>query len=94
MIQKVPPPELYLLLGPTNKIYSGLENVWPALEAWLQSIHVKKTEYHGGQFEGNDCKKILRSMDSLEERCPAAFIPFVTAFRSFNDVRVAYLVVS
>lgn len=89
VIQKVPPPELHLLLGPTNKIYSELENVWPALEAWLQSIHVKKNEYHGGQFEGNDCKKILRLMDSLEERCPDEFLPFVAAFRSFNDVRLS-----
>ena len=46
VIQIIPPPELHLLLGPTNKIYSSLENVWPALEGWLQSIHVKKSEYH------------------------------------------------
>ena len=30
----LPPPELHLLLlGPTNKIYSSLEHLWPALEA-------------------------------------------------------------
>ena len=85
----VPPPELHLLLGPTNKMYSSLEHLWPALEAWLQSIHVKKTDYHGGQFEGNDCKKILNKMDSLEERIPNEFLPFITAFRSFNEVREA-----
>ena len=49
VIEIIPPPELHLLLGPTNKMYSSLENVWPALEGWLQSIHVKKTEYHGGR---------------------------------------------
>ena len=86
VIEKIPPPELHLLLGTTNKMYSGLENVWPGLEAWLQSIHVKKTEYHGGQFEGNDCRKILKKLDSLEARCPVEFRPFISAFRSFNDV--------
>ena len=86
VIQIVPPPELHLLLGPTNKLYSSLERVWPALEGWLQSIHIKKTEYHGGQFEGNDCRKILKRINSLEEICPAEFLPFITAFRSFNAV--------
>ena len=28
-------------------------------------------------------------MDSLEERCPDEFLPFVAAFRSFNDVRLS-----
>ena len=86
VIEIIPPPELHLLLGPTNKMYSSLEKVWPALEYWLQSVHIKKTDYHGGQFECNDCRKILKKLDSLEERCPAQFLPFVTAFRSFNDV--------
>ena len=89
VIEKIPPPELHLLLGPTNKMYSGLENVWPGVEAWLQSIHVKKTDYYGGQFEGNDCRKILKKIDSLETRCPTVFMPFVAAFRSFNDVVAA-----
>ena len=50
---------------------------------------MKKTEYHGGQFEGNDCRKILKKIDSLEERCPDEFLDFITAFRSLNDVMEA-----
>ena len=55
LIHKVPPPELHLLLGPTNHLYNELSKVWPGTDAWLQSIHIKKTDYHGGCFEGNDC---------------------------------------
>ena len=58
VIEKIPPPELHLLLGPTNKMYSGLENVWPGVEAWLQSIHVRKLITTGDS---------LKAMKDIEE---------------------------
>ena len=36
-----------------------MSKVWPASGEWLHGCHVKKSEYHGGQFEGNDCRKLL-----------------------------------
>ena len=29
VISILPPPELHLLMGPMNKLYKELENVWP-----------------------------------------------------------------
>ena len=86
VIHKVPPPELHLLLGPTNHLYNELSKVWSGCEALLQSIHVKKTEYHGGCFEGNDCRKILIKVDNLEERCPPEFHQFTKTFRLLDEV--------
>ena len=64
VIDKVPPPppELHLLLGPMNHLYDELNKVWSGSEAWLQSINVKKVDYHGGCFEGNDCRKNLKKI--------------------------------
>ena len=37
-------------------------------------------------MEGNDCRKILKNVDKLEERCPPEFNQYVKAFRRFNNV--------
>ena len=84
--QKVPPPELHLMMGTVNHVLAQLENVWPGVHGWYQSINVKKTDYHGGCLEGNDCRKVLQKTDSLEERCPEHLGIFVTVLRLFNIV--------
>ena len=46
---------------------------------------MKKTEFHGGQFIGNDCKKLLTSTEKIEN--PSGMvINYVNAFQRFNDV--------
>ena len=82
----VPSPELHLMLGPVNTLFDEMSKVWPGSEEWLNGCHVKKSEYHGGQFEGNDCRKLLRNVDMLQELCPHEYHQFVDAFISFNDV--------
>ena len=59
VILLIPPPELHLLIGPVNKLYTALESVWPESENWLKSCNVKKEEYHGGSFAGNESRKLL-----------------------------------
>ena len=86
VIHKVPPPELHLLLGPKNHLYNELRKVWSGAEGWIQSFHVKKMDYHGGYFEGNDCRKILKKVDTLEERCPDELQGFSNTFRLFDNV--------
>ena len=86
VIHKVRRPELHLLLGQTNQLYDELNKVWSGSEEWLQSINVKKVDYHGGCFEGNDCHKILKKIGSLEECCPDEYKNFSDTFRLFNDV--------
>ena len=86
VFQVVPPPELHLMLGPVNHMYDKMNNVWPGSDAWLKACFVKKEEYHGGQFEGNDCRKLLKKIDLLREICPEKHQDFVRAFSTFNNV--------
>ena len=83
----IPPPELHLLMGPVNKMYSEMEAMWLASEEWLNSCNVQKEEYHGGTFAGNESRQLLRNVDRLEALAPPEECKkFVTAFKSFNDV--------
>ena len=85
VIQILPPPELHLMTGPTNTMFKGLESVWPENETWTKSCNVKKTDYHGGQFTGNDCRKLLKNVDKIEN--PTGMVRnYVDAFDAFNDV--------
>ena len=86
IIRKVPPPELHLLIGPTQHLIDQLCKVWPECEDWLSSLHITRSEYFGGALEGNDCRKILKNINKLEERCPPEFTQFVKTFHSFNRV--------
>ena len=80
------PPELHLMLCPVNQLYDELNNVWPRSEEWLKSCFIKRSEYHGGSFEGNECRKLLKNIESLKQLCPPKYTPFVDMFSSFNDV--------
>ena len=83
----IPPPELHLLIGLVNKMYSELEAFWPACEEWLDLCNVKKEDYHGGTFAGNACRKLLKNVARLEALdIPEKYKKFVTTFNSFNNV--------
>ena len=76
VIHVIPPPELHLMLGPVNHIYDELSKVWVNSKQWLDAINVKKVDYHGGQFEGNECRAILKNIQVLRELCPPQFSQF------------------
>jgi hypothetical protein len=40
--------------------------------AWFQKLHVSKKAYMGGQYTGNDCRKVIRNGKLLEELSIAA----------------------
>ena len=86
VIHVIPPPELHLMLGPVNHMYDELSKIWLESERWLAACNVKKTDYHGGQFEGNDCRTLLNNVRTLEELCPPQFSQFVATFDKFNEV--------
>ena len=87
VINVVPPPELHLMLGPVNHMYDQMNKVWPQSDDWLKSCFVrKKKDYHGGAFEGNGCRKLLKNIDNLKQICPEEHALFVDAFSTFNDV--------
>ena len=87
VISILPPPELHLLMGPVNKMYTELENVWPESELWLIACNVKKEVYHSGKFAGYESRKLLMYVDRLEAlSLPISCEKFITAFKSFNEV--------
>ena len=86
----VPPPELHLLIGPVNTLYEELSKVWVGSENWIKKINIKREEYHGGSFNGNDSRKLLKNVGILKELLlPSQCKLFIEAFESFNDVVTA-----
>ena len=86
----LPPPELHLLLGVVNHIFQKMKSVWPNAEKWPASLNMKLGPYHGDMFEGNDCRKLLRNVDELQQLAEAesAFqvFGFIKALRKFDAV--------
>ena len=86
VLMKCPPPALHLKLG-LNHILMELYKAWPQVLEWLASQHIVLEPYHGGKtLEGNDCSKVLRSLDKMEEVLPPNLSAFMDVFRSFRDV--------
>ena len=80
-------PELHLMMGPLNKMFNEMEKVWPESERWLDSCSVKKEEYHGGTFAGNESRKLLKNVDRLEAlEPPTQCRKIICALKSFNEV--------
>ena len=89
VILLVPPPELHLMLGPVNKMFDELLKVWPQAEKWSDILHIKREEYHGDQFNGNECRKLLKNTSVLREIAPTPNLKiqkFIEAFEMINDV--------
>ena len=85
VIHLLPPPELHLMTGPVNTMFNGLDSIWDDSEVWLKSCNVKKTDYHGGQFTGNDCRKLLKNVAKIPN--PTGMVKnYADAFTAFNDV--------
>ena len=62
----IPPPPLHLvLLEPVNHIISHLKLEFPELVNILQNLHIQRSKYHGKNFEGNQCRKILNNINKL-----------------------------
>ena len=57
----LPPPELHLLIRPVNTIYDAMNKVWLGSEVWLKMVNVIREEYHGGSFNSNDSRKLLKN---------------------------------
>jgi hypothetical protein len=89
--------ELHLLLGIVNKLYNELDSrlrmAGHQMQAddWATRVGVKRAAYHGGQFKGNECERLLDSVDTLEQmlysQAALSCIPIVRAFRCFRAVK-------
>ena len=82
-----PSPELPLLFGPINKIYSAPEPIWPQSMYWLKALNVKKEEYHCGRFADNNSRNLPQNVGCLKAlNPPSSYGKFVRACNSFNKV--------
>jgi hypothetical protein len=86
VLELIPPPELHLLIGPVNTMYFGLKKVWTDCDKWLKKCNVQQEAMHGGSFNGNNCRTLLKKIDDLQAMCPIQCLPYVAAFRSFSKV--------
>ena len=71
---------------PVNTLYDALNKEWPESESWLKICNVKKTEYHGGSFAGNESRKLLKRCKYLNESCPSELQSYVQTFKAFDEV--------
>ena len=91
VFQKVPPPEMHLMEGPTNDFYKDIQENFPFIaKKWVHEISIAAKDMHGGVFNGNGCKQLLNNADLLESLAIQyecfGLIPYVRIFRSFNAV--------
>ena len=71
-----------------------MEESWEeAVGAWAKAALCKKENYHGGNFEGNQCRQLLQHLNALEDNFGNAKIPTMTpyqvALKEFNIIRTS-----
>ena len=97
VLDLVPPMELHLMLGIVNGLYDHLdkqlmENKCSITATDLSTdLGLKRFQYHGGQFNGNQCKKLLGNISKLKDNLVKAGAysvgePVLKALEYFNMV--------
>ena len=68
ILEFCPPPELHILLGIVNKAVKVLEERIPTaiVKEWVAFAEAQRNAYHGGTFNGNNCKRLVDAVDFLE----------------------------
>ena len=79
-----PPPLHTVLLGPVNHIYKELQNRFPEIDNTISKMNIQKSSYHGQNFEGNQCRAILKNIKSLE--IPNEFLEFQEVFLALRKL--------
>lgn len=90
VLELIPPMELHLLLGVVNHLFKGLTKLYPGAAEWPLKLHIKMEDYHGGEFVGNDCRKLLKNVNILNELLEDENLIelkcFSKAFETFKEV--------
>ena len=66
--------------------FTGMLSVWPDAAKWPQRCNIMADPMHGGTFNGNGCRELLRKTDVLHAEANLAAQPFVAAFKSLETV--------
>ena len=76
----ISPMELHLLLGVMNHLYKFLP----------KSLNIKCQPIHGDQFAGNECRKLLKNVDVLqqlaEKNCAFCVFGIIDTLQKFDAV--------
>ena len=94
VIDICPPPELHLMLRSFNKIWKQLSPLWADLsvddndpaKTFAVQLNVVAASYHGGDFKGNGCRKILTSLDKLAEILPEELSDYLICLRHLSNI--------
>ena len=96
VMDALPPSQLHIELRVVNHVYSFLihfdNGVWKEIvEGWAKKTLCKRELWHGGEFQGNQCKALLENLSYFEDNFGNAKIPlmapFLVALKSFNEIR-------
>ena len=65
-----------------------LNKVWSGAQDWAKHSNAFQKAYHGGEFTGNGCKRLLsqKSRDYLSLHVPIEYYPFVNALTTFEKL--------
>ena len=92
----IPPMELYLLLGIVNHLYKILKATWADADEWPAALHIQPSSYHTGQFKGNQCRKLLYNVNTLQQLNEEASVlnvfGIIDTFKKVNLVVKSYFV--
>ncbi|KAK6178470.1 hypothetical protein SNE40_013256 [Patella caerulea] len=99
VLDVIPVMELHLVLGIVNRLYDHLDATFRGIEGcdlraidWSDKLCIKRPPQHGGEFNGEQCKKLLQSVHILERLIESdgtceSINKIVQTFKMFEDVR-------
>jgi hypothetical protein len=85
IIKVIHPPALHtILLGPVNHVFKELKKRFPKILKLVSSLHIQRSKYHGRNFEGNQCKNLLKKIEDMQ--IPECFKEFKDVFLAIRDL--------
>ena len=85
VLDKIPPPELHLMMGAANKIWDLLSSLWgEGADKWARSKGITKHGYNGGGLDGVNSDLLLKLADQLVTICPLELQPMVVALQKLQ----------
>ncbi|PAA90668.1 hypothetical protein BOX15_Mlig012066g1 [Macrostomum lignano] len=86
VLMLLPPPELHLLLGVSNRLLDKLNEAWGANRAfeWAHQHGIIRADYRGGMMEGNACRQLLRKSPQLHADLPPPLQPYGACLMAFD----------
>lgn len=85
LLDILPLPEQHLYLGVINGLFKNMEKEFKGVTvSWAQACNVERQVTY--DFNGNDCKQLLKKLDVLSQACLKKCQKYVRAFRDFQLV--------